>query len=400
MAGPQRAAAAVRHALPAGRRRPPVMRSRLTVPAPEFRKAVALASKAAGGPADPPAFQALLCRCSGDRLAITGRGPETEVTVTIPCTASNADAEAFAIPAGVLAHAAGYLDGTAADIEVTESSVRIAGRSVAFDLILYPSEPPHGHGQPAQDPPAATVTEAALHRAISSTVHAAERDAAARPSMAGVHLAFRPGTVTAVATDGARLAVASAPASTAADISVTIPLRAAQSIVSALDPESTAAALVSATHDQISVECGNTRISCRAVRLAFPSWEGVAARARACPHAFQAHAQDILRAVSAALGTAPARHRTVTLEALPDTVRVTSSSPDLGSTSAEITGAEIGEIPGPLRCALNAAYLADALRAAPAPRVTVRLCGPTSPCAVEVPDSPHPYLAVIAPVRT
>lgn len=366
--------------------------------------AVEAASRAASNNQIMPVLGAVLLSASDRRLSVRGTRLDTEVEAAID--ADIVAGGAVALPATLLRQILSSLAGEWVHLSAGGSGMaHITDGTTHFDLAVVPPDDFPKPLHPASPSLQTRLPAGNLAEAIRRVLHAASKEDN-RPNIAGVRLIIAPGGATAVATDGARLAIATLPAEEAdaqEPYAFTIPSKTASDLATLLDAENTV--LLTASQEVAEFEA-SLRLSTRTLPHPYPAWSDVVQRASENPTRITAPAATILSAVKLAALTAGSEVRTatlnirsevraVTLDIRERNVTLSSETPELGRSTVPLEATVDGP---PARVHLNSTYLVQALTACREAVVTIAVGTPNTPVLVQVQDGI--YTEVIAPIRT
>lgn len=364
----------------------------LKVPRQSILSAVEAAARAASGNQVMPVLGAVLLSASDRRLSVRGTRLDTEIEAATDT--ETAASGAVALPAALLRQILSSLAGEWVHLSTGDSGMaHITDGTTHFELAVIPQDDFPTPLRPASPPFRTTLPARSLAESIRRVLHAASKEDH-RPHIAGVRLVITPGTGTVVATDGARLAIATFPVEEAdaqEPYAFTISSKTASDLATLLDSEHTV--LLTASQEVAEFEA-SLRLSTRLIPHPYPVWSDIVQRASDNPTRITAPASTLLSAVKLAALTAGSDARTVTLDIREQHVTLSSETYELGRSTVPLDATVEGP---PAHVHLNSTYLIQALTACREAVVTVAVGAPTTPVLIQLQDGT--YTEVIAPVR-
>ena len=315
------------------------------------RTAGALAALKAGVASRPgiPALTGVLVEAGDGRAVLTAT--DLEVSVRAELDAAGEPAR-FLIPFALFADAVKHGAGSEVTIDADESTARLGGASVRLlPVDDFPT-------LTASAPYVGTIDGASFAVGADAAGLAASKDEA-RPVLTGVLFELAGHLGRMVATDSYRLHVAEIDG--AGDFRAIIPARVVKSVRKQLGRKPAGAVTVAGTDDEVRFKLPDgLEITSRTIQGEYPNWQqlvperGIGTGVRYD----QAELEAALKSVGLfARDTSPVRFE---LEA-PSGLKLSASSPDLGTSSADLERVEIwGD---PVTCAFNPVYFAGCVAA-------------------------------------
>jgi len=240
------------------------------------------------------------------------------------------------------------------------------------------------------------LVDAAELRAAILGVEYAAADDLARPVLRAIHMEALPGAIKLAAADGYRLAEASLPVDGSVDrLSANVPAAAMRAVASMLRGEGGTVAL-RISQERVEFRTSAGEIAAQTIEGDYPNYAAV------LPTTWKSRAVvsceelvDALRVVSLFADTGYKRMApAVRLEFEPGSVRVSASDAEKGTAQCLVACDLQGE---PIAVAVNARFIAEAIRAVAADRVAIELTAPHAPIAVRPSEGSGP-LALVMPL--
>jgi DNA polymerase-3 subunit beta len=352
-----------------------------------LRNAVRTALRAV--PARPvlPVLGSLLVDLRPKEVSVEACDLEVSIRVEIPVEASGT--ARLLVPARTLAgivEAAPHGDITL-EADPEAGRLHVAAGGTEYDLVTgnpedFPEMPDTPHHL-------FSIGAATLVDLLRRTAFAAARDDT-RPGMTGVMLELEGSKLSAVATDGVRLALGSIPLGSAASGRWVIPRRTAvhlTAILAGIDSE--VSVFVAPDRGGISFAAPGVRVHSRLLVASFPDYRQVLdRRSRGRVLLDASELRDALARVSIPTDI-------VRIGLRPDTVVLESSATDLGNARTTVSARVEGEL---LTTALNARLLLDALTSGLDGQIACDFGDELTPIVFR-PQDGKDYSYVLAPVR-
>ena len=293
-----------------------------------------------------------------------------------------------------------------ARIECGSAQFRIAGLPADEFPSLIPASDSEtqpelmGNAKDKVEPPSISIDSGRLASMIGMTSFAASRDEM-RHFLNGIHLSLRNDNegsesgclVTMAATDGTRLAVATARAEGKAeeDRGVIIPIKAAAQLRNML-PGSDAVKI--SIHDsRIAFEAGDTILVSRLIEGEYPDYAKVIPEESGIKLTIDT--QRLLSVCKRVATMANPKLPGVKIEATGEILKMSSSTPEYGEAYEEMQIRKEGD---DVEVALNVRYLMDALRVIQTEEMIVGIEAPLKPMLIK-PVCDNGYLYVLMPMK-
>lgn len=208
----------------------------------------------------------------------------------------------------------------------------------------------------------------------------------------GTLLSYQDGVLTMVATDGRRLAVASAAASgTAAQpLKAVLPAKTVRELARLLVDDEDMVMIAPLKDNQVLFRFGGATLLTRLIDGQFPAYEHVIpAPTKTGIRCFRQPLHDAIRRVSL---MTTATSQAVVFEVAADRLIVSKESPELGSAREELEATYPGQ---PMTVAFNPEFWLDALRATDEEEILIELTAPDKPAVLRRPHA----LSLILPMK-
>ncbi len=224
------------------------------------------------------------------------------------------------------------------------------------------------------------IPQATLSMLITKTAHAMSMEET-RFILNGALLTSQKNTVTLVATDGRRLAVASAAAAGNEALSVIIPAKTIRELGRLLQKDEPEEVVIAPLQEnQLAFQSGSLTIVTRLIEGQFPAYEKVIPAPS--KQTVSCDRQTLFSAVRRANLMTTATSQAVLFELSTDKLVVSKESSELGSAREELAVVYAGE---PMTVAFNPEFWLDALKVLEAPEVTIEVAGPERPAVIRQP---------------
>ncbi len=269
-----------------------------------------------------------------------------------------------------------------ATVNCGSSSFRIPGLP-AEDFPVLPS---------AQQEQAITLPQASLKTLVAQTAYAMSMEET-RFILNGALLTAQKSDLMIVATDGRRLAVASAPLSepTKHPLVAVIPAKTVRELGRLLQEESTEEVTIAPLKDnQLTFRFGPVTIVTRLIEGQFPQHEKVIPPPT--KHGVTANRQDLINAIRRASLMTTAASQAVVFELSAQQLVVSKESAETGSAREEIPATYTGEA---MTVAFNPEFWLEALKVLKTEEVTIELSGPERPAVIRQPG----FLYLVLPMK-
>jgi DNA polymerase-3 subunit beta len=356
----------------------------ITIPQPTLRSLLSSVCRLRPGKTMPILSHVCLVGAGHTLSAIA---TDLSVRLTASAPAQVRTPGAVCLPAQKLSEIVANLPATDVEITVSDAyraTIRAGGVEYKLAGVSdadFPAAP-----QPEGSRPV-TLPAAALAGLLSATVKATSNDDT-RHHIHGLYLEARAGTLRAVATDGHRLHVATAPAE-AEFPGVILPKQVLPLL--ARDLEAAKGDVSLSLGRELEAEIAGVRYSVRLVDAQFPDYEQV------IPKKETSYAEISREALASAARRvrlcATTKSHGIKAAFEPEgRVVLTSDDPDLGEAREEVEALLVGD---PVTVGLNADYLTEALEACGGEEVRIGLGGEIDPVTVKGSG----VLCVVMPLR-
>lgn len=361
---------------------------KLKVAKEQILKGLQITQGVIGSRSTLPILSNVLLETEGDRLWLTSTDLEVSVKCSIP--AEIEEGGSTTLPAKKLFSIIRELASSELAMEVDDkNSASITCGSSFFKILGLPREefPP----LPKLDAGFAyTLDQAVLKDMLSKTAYAASSDET-RQFLNGVLLSFKNDKLTAVATDGRRLALIEhemeCPKDAEGDIIV--PSKAVNELLHSLGNEGTIK--IRAVKNQITFEFGDQVLFSKLIEGNYPNFRQVIPSQ--AEHRIQIERETLLSAVKRVALLTSDRSNSVKLTFAKNKVEVSAQTQDIGEAHESIpikfTGAE-------LNVAFNPEFIMDPLRHLTSDEVYLEFNDELSPGVIKC-DTP--FLYVLMPMR-
>ncbi|MBI3087994.1 MAG: DNA polymerase III subunit beta, partial [Candidatus Omnitrophica bacterium] len=256
----------------------------------------------------------------------------------------------------------------------------------------FPTFPPLEHAE------AITIPQPTLRGLITRTAFAMSMEET-RFILNGTLVRLQPQALTLVATDGRRLAVASAPAPTAVggagghpkDASLVVPAKTIRELGRLLQDEEEEPVTVAPLKDnQLLFRFGSVTVITRLIEGQFPQYDSVIPAPSKTT--VTCSRQLLMSAVRRVSLMTTAASQAVVFELAKGQLVISKESPEFGSAREELTAMYAGE---PMTVAFNPEFWLDALKVLEDETVTIELASPDKPAVIR---QPH-FLYIVLPMK-
>lgn len=236
-----------------------------------------------------------------------------------------------------------------------------------------------------------SISEGLLSDMLKHTVYAASRDES-RYILNGVLLSFKSGKLTAVASDGRRMALYESEVEFSKDSEgdYVLPLKAVDELIKTLGEDGTVK--IVATANQVAFEFKDVLIVTKLVEGTYPNYRQVVPAQSA--ERIKLEREVLLGAIKRVSLVAMEQTNSVKLNFSKNKLEVTAAAPNVGEAQETIAIAYSGK---PLSIAFNPEYLMDPLRVLVQDEVYIELTDELNPGLIK---ADIPFLYVIMPMRT
>lgn len=371
---------------------------RFTINKNKFLKALLLASHGIGSKSANPQLLCFRLEMTPDALEITSSNDDLAVLTKIPMTEGdtgiirNASLGSVLVNAHILTEIVRKLGGEEVSLEVIdERMAKIDDGNGTYKLVCMPAdEYPDIDLERIGTPLAVAATDFA--KLVDMTAFAAS-DKETRRVLTTINLKAEAGTLTATATDSARLSRKSVAIDPSARFSVNIPAKTLMDVVKMF--ESNYEIEISAAGKRAVMSFGDTVVSCRVIDENYPVSSSI------IPQSFNAslevNAAEFLCAIDRVSTLSSDRAAVVKLSMSADDVELSSSSDQNGTGVERLSTVDYqGDR---LEIAFNAAFVTQAVRALGSEDVVIKLIGEMRPFVIENPKD-NTVIELITPMRT
>ena len=354
---------------------------RLTIPQPQLLKTLQTVEHAVNDRSTLPILANVLLEAKEGELILTATDLDVGIQCRFPLVAP-VESGAVALPARKLTTIIRELPeepvifeakkNHAATINCGTSNFRLPGLP-AEDFPVLP--PPQHEGSIA-------LPQGALKTLIRQTAYAMSMEET-RFILNGALLTTQKDALVVVATDGRRLAIASAPLSAPAKqpLQAVIPAKTVRELGRLLEDDDPEDVVIAPLKDnQLTFRFSFVTIVTRLIEGQFPPYEKVVPPAS--KNTFSCDRQTLMNAIRRASLMTTATSQAVLFELSSARLVVSKESPELGSAREELAVAYAG---APITVAFNPEFWLDVLKVLDAEDVTVEIAGPDRPAVIRQP---------------
>lgn len=323
-----------------------------------------------------------------NRLFLTASDLELSVRASVEAEVQKPGA--FTLPAKMVFPIFRSSAGSDVEIEVSErGSAIVKSGSAVFTLngISADDYPP----LPAMDNARVfSIDQGILRAMLQRTGYAASADEA-RPVLNGVLLSFKDGRLTAVATDGRRLALVEQELEFSKDsaVDLVVPSKAVNEVVRALGDEG--AMKIMATANQVAFDTGDVAVYSKLVEGTYPNYRQVIPTQ--CEQRITVERENVMNAVRRVALLTSEQSNSVKMTFGKNRVEISAATPDVGEAKETVPVKYSGK---ELVVSFNPEFLLDPLKNLVTDQVYFELNDSISPGVVKTDD---PFLYVIMPMR-
>lgn len=365
---------------------------KMTVEQPQFLKSLQMIEHAVNERSALPILANVLLEAKELELILTATDLDVGVQYRLPLRAP-AEQGAVTIPARRLATIVRELPDEPIVIETKQNhTTTLACGSSRFRLPGLPAEdfPIFPSIEQAQ---AASISQAHLHDLITHTAFAMSPEET-RFVLNGALLKADKQTVTMVATDGRRLALATAAVSSqlAEPFSAVIPSKTVRELGRLLnqDGDGDAVQIAPMKDNQLVFHFGAATVITRLIEGQFPSYESVIPPKSSS--VVTCRRQPLFDAVRRASLMTTATSQAVVFDLAKDKLVVSKESPEIGSAREEIPARYSGE---PLSIAFNPEFWLDVLKVLPLDELSLEVSASDKPALIRLPD----FTYIVLPMK-
>lgn len=327
----------------------------------------------------------------GTYLRVTATDLELAIRTTIPAEIERPGRAI--LPARLLAEISSRLPPATLCLDAEDGTASIACEKATFELATLPAEDFPRIPDPAAQERICSMLPPFLRAMIRKTAFAASKEDR-QPILTGVHLAADNDTLELAATDGARLAVCRWPALLDRPANVTIPARAMNELARLIGTLDRGEVEIGLAEGQAVFCAENLQLFGRLLEGRFPDYHEVIPTKFA--QRVRVSSSQLYCALQRVAATARKQATPVRLLAAGGTLRLTSSTPEVGCASEEIPASTEGN---PTEVAFDPRLLLEALAAIDTEQAVLELTGPESPATIRprAYDGDDNELHIIAP---
>ena len=354
---------------------------KLTIAQPQLLKSLQVVERAVNDRSTLPILSNVLLQTTSNELILTA----TDLDVGIQCRfplPQGAEQGAVTLPARKL---------TTIIRELPDDTVTLEAKKSQAATVTCGTSSFRIPGLPAEDFPVLpestategfTISQAQLKQLLVRTAYAMSMEET-RFILNGALWNIHKGVLTIVATDGRRLAVASAAVGGGkGGLVCVIPAKTIRELTRLLQEDDPQEVSVAALKDnQVTFRFGGTIVMTRLIDGQFPPYEKVVPAPT--KRTLTVNRQTLLTAVRRASLMTTATSQAVVFELAKDRLVVSKDSPELGSAREELAVAYAGDA---MQVAFNPEFWLDVLRVLPMDDVTIELSGPDRPAVIRLED--------------
>ncbi|MBI4341469.1 MAG: DNA polymerase III subunit beta [Candidatus Omnitrophica bacterium] len=354
---------------------------RLTIPQPQFLKNLQMVEHVVNERSTLPILANVLLETANNELLLTATDLDVGIQCRFPLSPPT-EQGAVALPARKLTTIVRELPEDLVTLEAKKnhtatlncgtSSFRIPGLPAEDFPVLPPTDGGEG----------VRIPQAALKALVAQTAYAMSMEET-RFILNGALLAAQKNTLTMVATDGRRLAVATAAATSVGKqpLEAVIPSKTVRELGRLLQEETDELALVPLKDNQLTFRFGQTTIVTRLIEGQFPSYEKVIPPPS--KNTMTCQRQQLTNAIRRASLMTTATSQAVVFELGRGRLIVSKESAELGSAREELEAEYAGEA---MTVAFNPEFWLDVLKVLETEQVTIELSGPDRPAVIRQPS--------------
>ena len=354
---------------------------RITIPQPQLLKTLQTVERAVNDRSTLPILSNVLLETSEHELTLTATDLDVGVQCRFPLSAP-VEQGAVALPARKLTTIIRELPEDLVTLEAKKNYT--ATVSCGTSSFRIPGLPPEDF--PVLPPPqyqqTVTLPQGTLKALIVQTAHAMSMEET-RFILNGALLATQKSELVMVATDGRRLAVATAALAEAAKqpFQAVIPSKTVRELGRLLQAEDPDEVTIAPLKDnQLAFRFGPVTVITRLIEGQFPQYDKVIPAP--AKHAFTCSRQELMNAIRRAGLMTSAASQAVLFELSRERLVVFKESPELGSAREELGFTYTGE---PMTIAFNPEFWIDVLKVLEPEEIRVELAGPDRPAVIRQP---------------
>lgn len=355
---------------------------RFSIPQPQLLKHLQLVERAVNERSPLPILANVLLETRNQDLYFTTTDLDLGIQCRFPLT-QPLEQGAVALPARKLTTIIRELPDDAVMVEAKKNhTATLSCGTASFRLPGLPAED-FPILPTAQEDAAATLPQGSLKALVEQTAYAMSLEET-RFILNGALLVAEKATLTMVATDGRRLAVASAALSgpTKRAFQVVIPSKTIRELGRVLSTEEMdEVAITPLKENQLAFRFGSVTVITRLMEGQFPPYEKVIPPPS--KHILTCQLQALANAVRRVSLMTTASSQAVVFEVGAERLIVSKESAELGSAREELPATFSGE---PMTIAFNPGFWLDVFKVLSGDELTVELSGPERPAVIRRPD--------------
>lgn len=364
---------------------------RLAIPQPQFLKNLQTVEHVVNDRSTLPILSNVLLQTTGNELTLTATDLDVGIQCRFPLT-QPIEQGAVALPARKLTTIVRELPDEMVTLEAKKNHT--ATVNCGTTTFRVPGLPPEDFPVLPESEPgdAIVLAQPTLKLLVDQTAYAMSMEET-RFILNGALLSAQKTTLTMVATDGRRLAVASAPLETPTKhpIQVVIPAKTIRELSRLLEPESLEEVWIAPLKDnQVTFRFGHITIMTRLIEGQFPAYEKVVPPV--AKHSMVCDRQALTNAIRRASLMTTATSQAVVFELGANRLVVSKESAELGSAREELTVSYGGE---PMVVAFNPEFWLDVLKTIHEGEVAIEVAGPDRPAVIRRTD----FVYVVLPMK-
>ena len=363
---------------------------RITIPQPQLLKALQIVERAVNDRSTLPILANVLVETREHELILTATDLDVGVQCRFPLSQPH-EQGAVALPARKL---------TTIVRELSEETIVLEAKKNHAAVLTCGASSFRVPGLPPEDFPVlpaagetggVEISQPALKRLVEQTADAMSMEET-RFILNGALLTTQRGALTMVATDGRRLAIASAPGvNPKTPIEVVLPAKTIRELGRLLqNDEEGDVSIVPLKDRQLAIRFGAVAIVTRLVEGQFPQYEKVVPPPT--KNTLTCDRQALVNATRRANLMTTATSQAVLFELSPGQLVVSKESAELGSAREELPVAYTGE---PMRIAFNPEFWLDALKTLDTDEVTIEVSGADRPAVIRQPN----FTYIVLPMK-
>ena len=363
---------------------------KLTISQPQFLRSLQTIERAVNDRSALPILANVLLETKNKELVLTATDLDVGVQCRFPLTEA-VEPGAVTIPARRLVSIIRELPEEPLTLETKNNHTAIL--TCGASRFRIPGLPAEDFPvlPPLDAPQAATIAQPLLKRAVAMTMFAMSIEET-RFVLNGALLRISGNTLTMVATDGRRLAMAQEPVSGAAgDVSVIMPSKTVRELSRLLQDDADDPVTIAPLKDnQLVFRFGASTLITRLIEGQFPNYQQVipapSTAALTCSRAL------LTSAIRRASLMTTAASQAVVFEIAADRLTVSKESPDVGSAKEELPATYTGS---PMTIAFNPEFWLDALKVLETDEATIELSSPEKPAVIRLPN----FVYLVLPMK-